>query len=149
MRWRAFLWGTLAVGVLDIADAFIFFGLRSGAEPMRILQAIAAGAIGRDSAIAGGWATATLGLALHFTIAAIIVALYMGVASRITELAKRPWMYGPVYGVMAYGVMNWVVLPLSAAGGGRPVWGPAMVNGLLIHMIGVGLPAALAARAAR
>lgn len=33
VRWRKPLaWGTLAVGVLDIMDAFIFFGLR-GATP--------------------------------------------------------------------------------------------------------------------
>jgi hypothetical protein len=39
---RALLYGALAVGILDIADAFIFFGLR-GASPFRILQSIAAG----------------------------------------------------------------------------------------------------------
>jgi hypothetical protein len=40
---RALGYGTLAVGTLDILDAFIFFGLRSGAPPQRILQGIAGG----------------------------------------------------------------------------------------------------------
>jgi hypothetical protein len=31
---RALLYGTLVVGVLDLADAFVFFGLR-GARPGR------------------------------------------------------------------------------------------------------------------
>ena len=48
-RWsasRALAAGTLAVGVLDILDAFIFFGLR-GAKPIGILQSIASGVLGR------------------------------------------------------------------------------------------------------
>jgi hypothetical protein len=28
---RALLYGTLVVGILDLADAFVFFGLRGGA----------------------------------------------------------------------------------------------------------------------
>ena len=138
----------LAVGTLDLADAFIFFGLRSGVEPMRIAQSIAAGAIGREAARVGGWGTAALGVFLHFTIAAIIVAVYMAVSQRLKLLAERPFLFGPLYGVAAYGVMNWVVVPLSATGGATPVPGVVMLNGVLIHMFGVGLPAALAARVA-
>lgn len=53
MPWgRALLVGTLAVGVLDILDAIVFFALR-GAQPIRILQSIAAGLLGR-AAFAGG-----------------------------------------------------------------------------------------------
>ena len=144
-RWRAFLLGTLAVGVLDLADALVFFGLR-GAQPVRILQSIAAGTLGR-AAFTGGAATAALGVGLHFTVAAIIVAVYMGVASRVDVLARRPFVFGPAYGVVAYLVMNWVVVPLSATSPGARS-GPVLVNGLLIHILGVGLPAALAARAA-
>ena len=32
---QAILYGTLVVGTLDIVDAFAFFGLRSGATPVR------------------------------------------------------------------------------------------------------------------
>jgi len=45
--------------------------------------------------------------------------------------------------------MNLVVVPHSAIGAGGLPKGAALVNGLLIHMFGVGVPAALAARAAR
>jgi hypothetical protein len=37
---RAVLYGALVVGVLDITDALVFFGLR-GAPPIRIFQSIA------------------------------------------------------------------------------------------------------------
>jgi hypothetical protein len=143
---RALMFGTLAVGTLDILDAFIFFGLR-GAQPIRILQSIAAGLLGR-SAFQGGVPTAALGLFLHYFIAFGIVAVFFGVARVMPWLLRRPFLTGPLYGLAAYAVMNYVVVPLSAAGGGGTPPPPVLLNGLLIHAFGVGLPAALAARAA-
>jgi hypothetical protein len=58
---KAILFGGLAVGTLDLLDAFIFFGTRSGAQPMGILHSIAAGFLGRDTARAGGLPTAVVG----------------------------------------------------------------------------------------
>ena len=143
---RAILLGGLVVGVLDLLDAFIFFGLRSGARPIGILHSIAAGAIGRDAARAGGLTTAALGLFLHFLIAMLITAVYV-VASRFIPALRRRWVIcGLLFGVAAYFVMTFVVVPLSNAGPGRitftlPVT-PVLINGLAIHAFGVGLPAA-------
>jgi hypothetical protein len=145
---RALLLGTLTVGVLDIMDAFVFFGLRSGVAPVRILQSIAAGLLGRD-AFRGGTPTAVLGALLHFFIAFCIVGTYLLASRRLPSLARKPIVYGLPYGIAVYIVMNFVVVPLSAAGGGAmPPW-PVVVNGLLIHALGVGLPSALFAKAAR
>ncbi|HEU0054890.1 MAG TPA: hypothetical protein VFQ39_17010, partial [Longimicrobium sp.] len=137
----------LAVGVLDITDALVFFGLR-GAAPVRVLQSIAAGLLGRE-AFQGGVGTAALGLFLHFFIAFCIVVVFWLASRAIPALARQPFVYGPLYGVAVYLVMNQVVLPLSAvtpATGPKPL--PVLINGVLIHILGVGLPAALAARAA-
>jgi hypothetical protein len=143
---RAILYGGLAVGVLDLLDAFIFFGLRSGARPMGILHTIAAGSIGRDAARAGGAQAAALGFLLHFTIAFIIVAIYV-VASRFLPVLRKRWIIcGLAFGVAAYFVMTFVVVPLSNAGPGRISFAlpalPILANGLAIHAFGVGLPAA-------
>jgi hypothetical protein len=43
--------------------------------------------------------------------------------------------------------MNFVVLPLSNAGRG-PLVLPVMINGIFIHMFGVGLPSSLFVRRA-
>ena len=147
MPWgRALLFGTLAVGVLDILDAIVFFGLR-GAQPIRILQSIAAGLLGR-TAFAGGWRTAALGLALHFFIAFVVVLVFMLASRRLRVLTRHAVVAGLAYGVAVYLTMQLVVVPASAAGGGGlPAW-PVALNGVLIHLFGVGLPAALAARAA-
>ena len=50
------------------------------------------------------------------------------------------------FGFVAYLVMTWFVVPLSNAGNGSitfalPVM-PVLINGILIHAFGVGLPAA-------
>ena len=110
---RAVLTGGLIVGALDLADAFIFFGLR-GATLIRIPQGIAAGLIGRPAAIGGGMGTAGLGVALHFFIATTIVMIYVLASRAIPALAKRPFLFGPLYGVAAYVVMTFVVSRLSA-----------------------------------
>jgi hypothetical protein len=144
-RNRALLAGTLAVGILDIADAFIFFWLRSGVRPTRILQSIAAGLLGREAAVAGGLATAMLGLGLHFFIAFMIVLTYHLVSRQLRALATHAVVFGVLYGLAVYAVMNFIVLPLSAAPPRTAPAGGVLVNGVLIHIFGVGLPAALTA----
>lgn len=142
---RAILFGTLAVGVLDLADALVFFGLR-GARPIRIFQSIAAGLLGRAS-FSGGVPTALLGVILHFFIAFLIVTTCVVASRWVPLLRARPILSGVFYGIGVYLVMNLVVLPQSAAG--KPTFVPVVVlNGVLIHMFGVGVPSCLAARAA-
>lgn len=132
--------------MLDGLDALVFFGLR-GVSPMRLFQGIASGLLGR-SAFAGGMATALLGVLVHFFIAFVVVTTYHVAARRLPGLTLRPWTYGPLYGLVVYAVMTFIVVPLSAIGTRSPSTG-VLVNGLLIHVLGVGLPAALSARAAR
>ena len=144
---QAILYGTLVVGTLDALDAILFFGLRSGAQPIRIFQGIASGLLG-PAARQGGLPAAAMGVALHYFIAFGIVATYVLVSRRVTLLTRHPVVCGMLYGLVVYGVMNLVVIPLSKIGG--PTMPPAAVlaNGVLIHLFGVGLPAAFFARAA-
>lgn len=143
---RALLYGGLVVALLDILDALVFFGLR-GVAPSRILQSIAAGLLGRAS-FSGGAATVALGAALHLFIATCVVTVYYLASRRLPQLVRRPLVYGPLYGLAVYLVMNFVVIPLSASPRGTPP--PEVIaNGVLIHLVGVGLPAALFARKAQ
>ena len=147
---RAILYGGLTVGVLDGLDAIVFFGLRNGVGPLRIFKGIAGGLLGRDAAAAGGLPTALLGVILHFTIATTIVTVFSLASRRLPFLTRRPLVWGPLYGIAVYLTMNLVVLPLSALHGtGLPSALPVLLNGLLIHIVGVGTPSALFAREAR
>ena len=146
---RAIAYGGVTVGVLDGLDAIVFFGVRSGVGPLRIFQGIAGGLLGREAAVAGGWPTALLGMVLHFTIATTIVTAFYLASRRYPWLTRRPFVWGPLYGVAVYLTMNVVVLPLSALHGtGLPSAVPVLLNGILIHILGVGTPSALFARAA-
>jgi hypothetical protein len=146
---RAIVTGTLIVGILDGLDALLFFHFYSGTPPGRIFQAISAGLLGRTAAMQGGMPTVVLGVFLHFLVACGIVTVFVAASRRVRVLAARPIVSGIVYGLTAYAVMNLVVIPLSALGPRTaPAPWPVLVNGLLIHVFGVGLPAALVARAA-
>ncbi len=142
----AILGGGLTAALLDITYAFVFFGLR-GVSPVRILHSIASGLLGK-AAYHGGAGAAALGALLHVGIAVVMAAVYVTASRLIPALNRRPWLWGPLYGIGCYLVMNYVVLLLRF--GPKPV--PhleVLLGGVAIHMFGVGLPIALfAARAA-
>ena len=143
---RYVLAGGLVAGALDIAYAWAFWSLKAGVPAQRIFQSVARGLLGED-AFEGGPATAALGLALHFLIATTMSFAYYAVARRVPLLHRRPVPCGLAYGLLLYGIMNYVVLPLSAAGGGSkdPLW---VLLSILVHMVLIGLPIALATRLA-
>jgi hypothetical protein len=143
----AILVGGLIAGVLDISYATGFSYLRSGASPVRILQYVASGLLGPDS-FNGGSTTAALGLGLHFFIALSAAAAYVLAAASLPILVRRPVLCGIVYGALFFAFMNLVVLPLSRTPPRQTFPLVVLGTGLLVHMFGIGLPIALAARRA-
>jgi hypothetical protein len=142
---RSITYGAIVVGLLDLLDAIVFYGLM-GARPIRIFQSIASGLLGR-AAFAGGLPTALLGAALHFFIAFAIVSTYYLASRQLGVLRRHPVVCGLVYGVLVYFFMNLVVLPLSATG--KPSFAlPVLLNGIIGHALLVGIPSALFARRA-
>jgi hypothetical protein len=142
-RFGALLLGAVVVGSLDSAYAILFWASR-GATPTRIFQSVAAGLLGRDS-YQGGLRTALLGVALHYGISFAIVLVYWIVSRFWRTLVEKPYLFGPIYGLSVYGVMNYVVIPLSATR--RPAFNASWVFwSLVVHALLVGLPAALFAR---
>lgn len=139
--------GGLVAGTLDIVYACAFWALKRGVPAIRILQSIAAGLLG-DASFKGGGRTAALGLALHFFIAVSMSIAYYLVASRWALLRQRPVLCGAAYGLLLYGVMNYVVVPLSAAGRGSkdPLW---IALSIVVHMFLIGVPIALFTRLAQ
>jgi uncharacterized membrane protein YagU involved in acid resistance len=100
-----------------------------------------------DASFTGGWRTALLGLALHYAIATSMAVTYYLFARRWSDLWQKPWVYGPVYGVLLYGIMNYIVVPLSAANPGSRnlVW---VLLSIAVHAFLIGTPCALFARRA-
>jgi hypothetical protein len=117
----------------------------SGAEAIayggRIFQSIAAGFLGRAS-FQDGMRAALLGLAVHFFVAFSIVATHYVAVQYVPILVRRPFVCGAVYGVLVYVFMDRVIISLSAIGTPAFSW-PPFINGVAIHIAGVGIPAAL------
>ena len=143
---RYVLAGGLVAGTFDIVYACTFWALKRGVAPQRIFQSVAAGLLG-DASFTGGWPAAALGLALHYFIAITMAATYYFVARRWSLLWQRPLPLGAAYGLLLYGVMNYVVVPLSAArpGSKDPLW---IVLSVIVHALLIGIPCALFARRA-
>ena len=141
------LLGGLLAGALDITYAWAFWAIKRGLPAERIFQSVASGLLGAK-AFTGGPATAALGLALHFCIAISMAFTYYLVSLRWPVLRSRAVACGAAYGVLLYGIMNYVVVPLSAArpGSKDPLW---VVLSVAVHVLLIGMPIALAARRAR
>ena len=136
-------------------SAYLIFSTRrsfSGSTPAspftRVWQGVAAGLLGRDAAVAGGWNTAALGIFLHFVIAFLVAIVYFAGTRVSSFLVRHAVVSGLIYGVIVNFVMQYVVIPLSAAGGPTPAPFrlPVFLNSVIGHAFLVGLPVALIAR---
>lgn len=140
---RTIAWATLVAGTLDILSAFIWSG---AAAP--VLRTVASGPLG--DAIAQGPAGAPLGLLVHFAIMAVMAAVYVLAASRIPALNRYWWIAGPLYGVVLWIVMYWIVMPLRWDSYQTPSEAWPIVKQLISHCLLTGLPIAwITARSAR
>ncbi|MGH7521380.1 MAG: hypothetical protein ACREMI_08880 [Gemmatimonadales bacterium] len=144
--WRLVLAGGVVAGTLDIVYACVFWAIKRGVAPQRVLQRVASGLLG-EASLTGGWATAALGLVSHYFIAISMAVTYYLVARRWSVLWERPVPYGAAYGLLLYGIMNHVVVPRSAAGPSSKdaLW---IAMSIVVHMFLIGVPCAMFARLA-
>ena len=145
MRWAVV--AGLVAGALDILYAITYWAIARDVPAARILQSVASGLLGKSS-FDGGAATAALGLALHFLMTLAMAAIYFTAARRLPVLWQRPLAAGATYGVLVYVVMNFVVVPLSAAATGAPGNNLWTWLSVAMHALLVGIPIALCARQA-
>lgn len=107
---QAIVYGGLTAGTLDIGAASLIYRL----NPVVVLHSVASGILGQAS-FSDGTPSALLGLGLQWGMSLVIAAVYAVAAGRAPALA-RSWIRGGViYGVVIFVVMNYVVVPLSAA----------------------------------
>jgi len=133
--------GGFAAGLFDHLSAMHDFGWRCS-------QGVASGLLGTSAFHPGAFAFAwTLGLILHFFIAFSAAAIYCLANLRLRFLRDHWFICGLFYGIAVFLVMNLIVLPLSRVP--FPV-GPFTVaglrQGLLSHMLLIGLPISLSLR---
>ena len=130
--------GGVIAGAIDLTQACLLFG-------WDIPLSIAAGLLGRQ-ALYGGVTTYLLGVLLHFFIATSFAVFYYAASRKLTFLTEHPIVCGLAYGAGVELVMRLVVLPLSALHARGPYELGDMIQGLLVHMIVVGLPISFSIR---
>jgi hypothetical protein len=130
--------GGLIAGTLDLTQACILFG-------WKIPLAIAGGLLG-PQAFHGGIATYILGVLLHFFIAFSATAIYYAASRRLGFLTEHALVCGLFYGVAVELVMRLIVLPLSALHARGPYQRNDLIQGLLVHMVVIGLPISFSVR---
>jgi hypothetical protein len=108
-----------AAAAIDIIFAFVFFGWTLGITPVRVLQSVASGLYGRAS-FDGGLSTAAVGLIAHFLILIVAAWWYYLASRRLPLINRHPAVCGVAFGLAIYVVMQYVVVPLSAAPRGHP-----------------------------
>jgi uncharacterized membrane protein YagU involved in acid resistance len=129
---RLLLSSLLASIAAGIPDVFVAAGL-SRASPGKILQLIASGILGQASYNRGSISMA-LGFGLQLALSFVIALIYNIAFSQMPELRQSSWMFGALYGVVIFVVMNFVVVPLSRAHP-KPRWDLKSVVAMLIVMV--------------
>lgn len=131
---RPILAGGAIAGALDLTAAFITFGPQNP-------KIIAAGLIGMG-AVHGGALTWILGVVLHFFIAFSAATIYCLASRRLEFLKEHFLLCGIFYGIAVFLVMNLIVLPLCAFHYTGPYQLRGLLQGLIVHMLIIGLPIA-------
>lgn len=146
MMVRAILIGGGMAGVLDaiFAVTIYVFVLRAYSI-VGVLQYIASGLLGA-SAFSGGFATAALGVAIHFVLAFAFAAIFGVLWQRVDVLRNSALVSGIAYGAAIWMFMSFVVLPLTGTPKTPFVLG-VFASFLIDHALFVGLPIAFACRA--
>ena len=139
---KSIIIATLICGTLDILWAVILT-LWRGREPAAMLRFVASGPF--PGATDLGATGSILGLAVHFILMAIMVAVFVLAARRWPALLDKPLLSGLVYGLITYAVMNLIVVPLRFP----EAWPPkalSVATQLFAHIALVGWPTAFVAR---
>ena len=143
---RSSVIGGLIIGMLHlIIQVGIVFGLLLKSPYISSLQFVASGAMS-NAAFTGGLATALLGLVLELLMTIIIAGIFVVSADRIPLLRNHVIPGSLLYGFGVFIVMNFIVLPLSAAPPepAPPMW--LFIEMILEHILLIGLPLGILVR---
>jgi uncharacterized membrane protein YagU involved in acid resistance len=130
----------IIAGTIDIGAACTL----NWVKPGPVLRFITSGLLGSAAARQGGDWVYWLGMGLQWVMSIIIAAVFVLAATKLPILLRRWIVAGFAYGIVVFIVMNFVVLPLSAAR--QPHITPSFIIENLAAMILFGLIVAYIAR---
>jgi hypothetical protein len=147
---KPILYAAVLVSVLDITAACIEVYVNYGFAPPRLLKGVATGLLGRG-ALEGGFATAALGLLMHFTMALTVTTIFYALSRRL-PLPQKLFgvvVVGFLYGAAVFAVNNYATAPFLSWVRSLYLDTPISFrhpmgwSQFVIHLFCVGLPIAL------
>jgi hypothetical protein len=150
---KPILYAGALVGVLDITAACINARIIAGFPPAHVLQSVAGGLLGRGT-YNGGFATAALGLVMHFTMALTVATIFFLLSRqfRLPQKLSGVVAVGLLYGAAVFAVNNFATAPFLSWVRSLYLHTPILFkppmgwSQLVIHLFCVGLPIALVMR---
>jgi hypothetical protein len=136
---RTIALGGMFIFISQLIHSWIVPSLIQKTPFIVVLQYMASGALGM-AAFEGGIATALLGVFFHLLFSFAIAGVFILSASRIPLLRRYAIASSLLYGFGVFIVMHMVVTPLSAT---PPIPAPSipwLIEGILEHILVVGLP---------
>jgi hypothetical protein len=121
----------VVAGTLDIGAACLI----NRVGPLIICQAIARGILGKAS-FDEGLASVAFGLLLQWLMSVLIAAGCLFASRRLPRALQGHWVgTGLLFGVVIFGVMNYLVVPLSAIGHAPQFDAPNLVENLAAMLV--------------
>lgn len=136
--WITVLKAGLLVGALDILSALLYYYIRTQKNPLNVFTFIASGVFGKK-AFAAGSSMLIWGAVFHFIIALSFTLLFFLVYPVLIKFLKSKVLFGILYGVFIWVVMNLLVLPLTNAPA-LSMSAKQIIIGSLILITMIGLP---------
>ena len=136
---RSIVLGGLIIGIThSIIHHWFVSSILGGYPLITVYQYMASGALG-NAACEGGIGTALLGVLFHFIVSFVVAAVFILSADRIPLLRRYPIPSALAYGFGVLIVMNFIVLPLSAAPPLPAPTTPQLIELILEHILVIGL----------
>lgn len=125
-------------GTLDILSACTQYYINTGKNPLRVLNYVASGVFGKETAYAGGTTMPVLGLLFHYIIAFSFTVFFFWLYPKWKALSLNKFITAVGYGLFVWAVMNLLVVPMSQTPKGPFDISRAMIAAaILICMIGL------------
>ena len=142
---RTIVLGGMLIFIIQFIHQWVVVTLIQGNPFILVWQYIASGVLG-DAAFAGGIATALLGVGFHLIFSFVIAGIFTSRPVVFPSLNRyiRPAPLWDGLGVSI--VMNLVVVPLSAAPPLPAPTTPWLIEAVIEHILGVGLPLGILVR---
>ena len=128
----------LLAGTLDILSAFTYYYIKTGKNPLNVLNYVSKVALGELTFTSKGLQQAS-GLLVHFAITFGWTILFFILYPRLQMLRINKFIAAVVYGIFVWAMMNVVILPLWNH---KPfVFNPesSPINALIL-IVAIGLP---------